>query len=68
MMISSMNNNQSMKNLQMEMLRMSTARKINSASDNPAGLSISENLLSQSNGYSAAIRNAQDAQSASNVA
>ena len=68
MMISSMNNNQSMKNLQMEMLRMSTARKINSASDNPAGLSISENLLSQSNGYSAANRNAQDAQSASNVA
>ena len=68
MMISSMNNNQSMKNLQMEMLKVSTARKINSAADNPAGLSISENLLSQSNGYSVANRNAQDAKSATNVA
>ena len=57
-----------MKNLQMEMLKMSTAKKINSAADDAAGLSISEKLLSQSNGYSAGSRNAQDAQSASNVA
>ncbi|BCZ47114.1 flagellin [Clostridium gelidum] len=68
MVISNINNNQSTKNLQMEMLKISTAKKINSAADDAAGLSISEKLLSQSNGYSAANRNAQDAQSASKVA
>jgi flagellin len=66
--ISNVNNSQAMRNLQMDMLRMSTARRINSAADDAAGLSISEKLLSHSNGYSAANRNAQDAQSASNVA
>lgn len=67
-MISNINNFQAMRNLQMDMIRMSTARRINSAADDAAGLSISEELLSQSNGYSMASRNAQDAQSASNVA
>lgn len=68
MMISNVNNYQQMRNLQMEMLRMSTARKINSAADDAAGLSISEKLLAQSNGYSTANENALDGQSASNVA
>ena len=68
MITSNVNNNTGMKNLQMEMLRMSTARKINSAADDAVGLSISEKLLSQSNGYSQANRNVEDAQSASSVA
>jgi flagellin len=68
MVISNVNNNQSMQNLQMAMLKISTAKKVNSAADDAAGLSISEKLLSQSNGYSAANNNAVDAQSASNVA
>lgn len=67
-MISNVNNSQVMRNLQMEMLRMSTARRINSAADDAAGLSISEKMLSQSNGYSVASRNAEDAQSAAKVA
>ena len=67
-MISSINNSQGMKNLQMEMLRMSTARRINSAADDAAGLSASEKLLSQSKGYEAANRNAGDGQSAANIA
>lgn len=68
MVISSMNNYQSMQNLQMAMIRMSTGRKINSPADDAAGLSISEKLLSQSNGYNQANENAADAQNASNVA
>ena len=67
-MISNVNNYNGMKNLQMEMLRMSTARRINSAADDAAGLSISEKMLSQSNGYSVATRNVEDTQSLSNVA
>lgn len=67
-MISNVNNYNGMKNLQMEMLRTSTARRINSAADDAAGLSISEKMLSQSNGYSQGTRNAEDAQSLSNVA
>lgn len=68
MVISSMNNNQSMQKLQMEMIKMATGKKINSAADDAAGLSISEKLLSQSDGYSQANENAGDAQNASNVA
>ena len=68
MVISSVNSSQSMMNLQMQMLRMATGRKINSAADDAAGLAISEKLLSQSNGYSVANRNAQDAQGLTNVA
>ena len=67
MVISNVNSNQSTKDLQMQMIKMSTARKVNSAADDAAGLSISEKLLSQSNGYSAANRNGEDAQSASQV-
>lgn len=67
-MISNVNNSQTMRNLQMDMLRMSTARRINSAADDAAGLSISEKLLSQSNGYSVASRNSQDGKSVTNVA
>ena len=68
MVISNINSNQSMKDLQMQMIKLSTARKVNSAADDAAGLSISEKLLSQSNGYSQDNRNAEDAQSASQVA
>ena len=68
MAVSSINNDQSTRNLQMEMIKLSTAKKINSAADDAAGLSISQKLLSQSNGYSQGTENAQDGQSASNVA
>ncbi len=68
MVTSNVNNYNGMQNLQMEMLRMATARRINSAADNAAGLAISEELQSQSNGYTAANQNALDGQSASNVA
>ena len=68
MAVSSINNDQSTRNLQMEMIKLSTAKKINSAADDAAGLSISQKLLSQSNGYSQGTENALDGQSASNVA
>ena len=68
MAVSSINNNQSTRNLQMEMIKLSTAKKINSAADDAAGLSISQKLLSQSNGYSQGTDNALDGQSASKVA
>ncbi|AGF56337.1 flagellin [Clostridium saccharoperbutylacetonicum] len=68
MVISSMNNYASMQKLQMAMIKMSSGTKINSAADDAAGLSISQKMLSQSNGYSQANENAADAQNASNVA
>lgn len=68
MVVSNINNDQSTRNLQMEMIKLSTAKKINSAADDAAGLSIAQKLLSQSNGYSQGTNNALDGQSASNVA
>lgn len=68
MVISNVNNSQSMRNLQMQIIKMATGRRINSAADDAAGLAISEKLLSQSNGYSVANRNAEDGQSVANVA
>lgn len=68
MVISNVNSSQSMRNLQMQMIKMATGRRINSAADDAAGLAISQKLLSQSNGYSVANRNAEDGQSVANVA
>lgn len=68
MVISNINNYQSMQNLQMAMIRMASGSKINSAADDAAGLSISQKLLSESNGYSQDNENAEDGQDASNVA
>lgn len=48
--------------------QLSTMKKINSASDNSAGLAIVEGMKSQTNGYDVSVRNAQDGQSLLNVA
>lgn len=42
------------------MLQLSTGRRINSASDDPAGLAISQKMQAQIRGLNAASRNAQD--------
>jgi len=55
-------------NLSTSLERLSTGLRINSASDDPAGLAISETLRSQVNGTSQAQKNAQDGVSALNVA
>lgn len=68
MVISNVNSSQSMRNLQMQMLKMATGKRINSAADDAAGLAIAQKLLSQSNGYSVANRNAEDGQSLTKVA
>ena len=47
---------------------MSTGRLINSASDDPAGVSIASRLTSEIRGIKQAIRNAMDAQSMLNTA
>lgn len=48
--------------------RLSTGSKINSAKDDAAGLSISEKLKFQLNGYDKAINNTKDGISALNIA
>ncbi len=48
--------------------RLSTAQRINRASDDAAGLSISEQLRSQSRGFAAASNNVSDALSALRIA
>ena len=48
--------------------KLSTAKKINRASDNAAGLAISENLIAQTRGFKMAMRNTQDGISAFNIA
>src|SRR3989339_146255 len=48
--------------------KLSTGYRINHAKDDSAGLSISENLLSQIRGYEQSIRNAQDGSSLLSVA
>jgi flagellin len=48
--------------------RLATAQRINRASDDAAGLSISEQLRTQVRGFKAASRNVSDAMSALNIA
>ncbi len=48
--------------------RLSTGRRVNSASDDPAGVSIASRLTSEIRGTKQAIRNAMDAQSMLNTA
>ena len=47
--------------MQKTMRSLSTGSRINSASDDAAGLAIKENMTSQINGLNAAVRNANDA-------
>ncbi len=47
---------------------LSTGKKINKASDDAAGMSIANELISQSNGFAQAIKNANDAISIAQVA
>lgn len=60
--------NQALRNQQMAMLRASTAQKINSASDDAAGLAISEGLKSQYNGLNQASMNMGETQDLLNTA
>jgi flagellin len=53
--------------LQKILERLSTAQRINRASDDAAGLSISETLRTNIRGYKMASRNAQDAMAALNI-
>lgn len=46
--------------VQQSMLRLSTGKRINSASDDPAGLAISTRMTAQIRGMTQAVRNAQD--------
>jgi flagellin len=55
------------KALQKILERLSTAKRINSASDDAAGLSISEQLLSQARGFQTATQNVSDAMNALNI-
>lgn len=48
--------------------QLSSMKKINSAADNAAGLTIVEGMKSQSNGYDVGANNAKDGQNALNVA
>ncbi|MGM0444080.1 MAG: flagellin [Fibrobacterota bacterium] len=59
--------NRSQKNLQSALMKLSTAQKINSASDNAAGLAIAEKMNSRVRGFKVAGRNVQDSMSALNV-
>jgi flagellin len=56
------------KNLSKSLERLSTGLRINRASDDAAGLGVSENLRTQVNGTAQASRNAQDGIAALNVA
>jgi flagellin len=60
--------NKTSKSLSESLEKLSTGLRINSASDAPAGLGISENLRTQINGVSQAQKNAQDGISALNIA
>ncbi len=48
------------KNLNRNMLRLSSGYRINSAADDPAGLSVSESMRAQISGFTILQRNAQD--------
>jgi flagellin len=56
------------KDMETSMERLSTGRRINSASDDAAGVAISSRLSSEIRGTNQAIRNAQDAQAMVNTA
>jgi flagellin len=62
----SLNNNTS--NLQKVLQRLSTGSRINGAKDDAAGLSISEKMTVQLNGYSKAINNTKDGMNALDIA
>lgn len=55
-------------NLNQSLNRISTGVELNQSSDNASGLSIANNLLTQSNGYSKAIENANSAVAATQIA
>jgi len=59
---------QTSQSLSQSLERLSTGLRINRASDDAAGLGVSENLLTQVNGTAQASRNAQDGIAALNVA
>ena len=59
---------QTTRSLSQSLERLSTGLRINRASDDAAGLGVSENLLTQVNGTAQASRNAQDGIAALNVA
>lgn len=52
--------NKNSKTLQKSILKLSTGLRINSASDDAAGLAISEKMRSQLSGFDSALRNSQD--------
>jgi flagellin len=64
----SLNLDRTQAGLQRSMMRLSSGLRINSAGDDPSGLSIAENLTSQVNGYDQGSRNVQDANNAATVA
>ena len=53
--------NKTQRTMQKTMESLSTGSRINRASDDATGLAISENMKTQINGLSAAVRNANDA-------
>ncbi|ERP31270.1 flagellin [Chitinivibrio alkaliphilus] len=59
--------NRNQRSLQSALMRLSTAQRINTASDDASGLAISEQLSSRVRGFRTAGRNVQDAMSAMNV-
>jgi flagellin len=59
---------QTTQSLSKSLERLSTGLRINRASDDAAGLGVSENLRTQVNGTSQASKNAQDGIAALNVA
>ena len=60
--------NKTSKDLNKILVRLSTALRINNASDDAAGLAISEQLETQSRGFNMAQQNVTDATSALNIA
>jgi len=56
------------KDMEVSMERLSTGKRINSASDDAAGVAIASRLTSEIRGTNQAIRNAQDAQAMVNTA
>ncbi|WP_416147331.1 flagellin [Salipaludibacillus sp. HK11] len=60
--------NQTNNNLAMKMLQLSTSQRINRASDDAAGLAISEGMRGQVRGERMAVRNMEDSQSLTRTA
>lgn len=63
-----LNLNRTQAGLQRSMTRLSSGLRINTAADDPSGLSIAEKLTSQVNGFDQGSRNVQDANNAATVA